>query len=386
MIFDIRAGLDMQIAVPRQERASNGTDQKMRGIGTLSRSLEEGAVAISVVVPVYKEEGNIQPFLARIVPVLERIGSYEILFCLDPSPDRSEELIEEQIRKNPSLGLLVMSRRFGQPAATMAGILNCRGDACVVIDVDLQDPPELILDMYAKILEGYDVVYAKRRSRGGETLLKRAISNLGYKLINAISEVRIPRNTGDFRIITRGVIEELRGLPESHGFLRGLVALVGYQQTAIEYDRDPRLAGTGNYNRYLGSLKIAFNGLFGFSTAPLQVSLWTGVSIAVISVFLILFIFFTKLVLGKNYPLGIPTITVLVLFTGGVQLISLGIIGEYIGRIYDEVRRRPHYIVMRAHNVAVRDRRGPNSGNEQRALAGDQLPAGLERSTERDNR
>jgi glycosyltransferase involved in cell wall biosynthesis len=386
MIFDIRAGLDMQIAVPRQERASNGTDQKMTGIGTLSRSLEEGAVAISVVVPVYKEEGNIQPFLARIVPVLERIGSYEILFCLDPSPDRSEELIEEQIRKNPSLGLLVMSRRFGQPAATMAGILNCRGDACVVIDVDLQDPPELILDMYAKILEGYDVVYAKRRSRGGETLLKRAISNLGYKLINAISEVRIPRNTGDFRIITRGVIEELRGLPESHGFLRGLVALVGYQQTAIEYDRDPRLAGTGNYNRYLGSLKIAFNGLFGFSTAPLQVSLWTGVSIAVISVFLILFIFFTKLVLGKNYPLGIPTITVLVLFTGGVQLISLGIIGEYIGRIYDEVRRRPHYIVMRAHNVAVRDRHGPNSGNEQRALAGDQLPAGLERSTERDNR
>jgi dolichol-phosphate mannosyltransferase len=386
MIFDIRAGLDMRIAVPRQEHASNGTDQKMTGIGTLSRSLEEGAVAISVVVPVYKEEGNIQPFLARIVPVLERIGSYEILFCLDPSPDRSEELIEEQIRKNPSLGLLVMSRRFGQPAATMAGILNCRGDACVVIDVDLQDPPELIFDMYAKILEGYDVVYAKRRSRGGETLLKRAISNLGYKLINAISEVRIPRNTGDFRIITRGVIEELRGLPESHGFLRGLVALVGYQQTAIEYDRDPRLAGTGNYNRYLGSLKIAFNGLFGFSTAPLQVSLWTGVSIAVISVFLILFIFFTKLVLGKNYPLGIPTITVLVLFTGGVQLISLGIIGEYIGRIYDEVRRRPHYIVMRAHNVAVRDRNGPNSGNEQRALAGDQLPAGLERSTERDNR
>jgi dolichol-phosphate mannosyltransferase len=228
--------------------------------------------------------------------------------------------------------------------------------------------------MYAKILAGYDVVYAKRRSREGETLLKRAISNLGYKLINAISEVRIPRNTGDFRIITRGVIEELRGLPESHGFLRGLVALVGYRQTAIEYDRDPRLAGTGNYNRYLGSVKIAFNGLFGFSTTPLQVSLWTGVSIAVISALLILFIFFTKLVLGQNYPLGIPTIIVLVLFIGGVQLVSLGIIGEYIGRIYDEVRRRPQYIVKRAHNVALRDRRGPNSGNEQRTLRADQPP------------
>jgi dolichol-phosphate mannosyltransferase len=269
-----------------------------------------------------------------------------------------------------------MSRRFGQPAATMAGILNCRGEACVAIDVDLQDPPELILDMYAKMLQGYDVVYAKRRSREGETLLKRAVSNLGYKLINIISEVRIPRNTGDFRIITRGIIEELRGLPESHGFLRGLVALVGYRQTAIEYDRDPRLIGSGNYNRYLGSLKIAFNGLFGFSTTPLQVSLWTGVSIAAVSVLIILFMLFSKLVLHMDYPVGIPTITVLVLFIGGVQLISLGVIGEYIGRIYDEVRRRPHYIVNRAHNVVVRDRRGPNSGNEQSALPADQQPVG----------
>jgi glycosyltransferase involved in cell wall biosynthesis len=351
----------------------------MTTAGMRSRIFAESPVAISAVVPVYKEEGNIEPFLARIVPILERIGSYEILFCLDPSPDRTEEVIEEQIGGNPNLGLLVMSRRFGQPAATLAGILNCRGDACVVIDVDLQDPPELIPDMYAKMREGYDVVYATRRSREGETLLKRAIANLGYSLINAISEVRIPRNTGDFRIITRGIIEELRGLPESHGFLRGLVALVGYRQTAIEYHRDPRLAGTGKYNRYLGSLKIAFNGLFGFSTTPLQVSLWTGVSIAVISVLLILYILFTKLVLDQDYPLGIPTITVLVLFIGGVQLISVGIIGEYIGRIYDEVRRRPHYIVERAQNVAVRDRRGPNSGNHQSVLTEEQgrveLPA-----------
>jgi polyisoprenyl-phosphate glycosyltransferase len=367
-------------------------DEKMKSVGKPSQdsyesdsyesdSYEsdsyESAVDISVAVPVYNEEQNIEPFLRRIVPILERIGSYEILFCLDPSADRTEEVIEEQIGKNPNLGLLVMSRRFGQPAATMAGILNCRGDACVVIDVDLQDPPELIPEMYATLLDGYDVVYATRRDREGETLLKRAISNLGYKLINAISEVRIPRNTGDFRIITRDIIEELRRLPESHGFLRGLVALVGYRQTAIEYDRNPRLAGTSNYNRYLGSLKIAFNGLFGFSTSPLQVSLWTGVLVALISVLLIFMMFFVKLVLGKDYPLGIPTITVLVLFMGGVQLISLGIIGEYIGRIYDEVRRRPQYIVKRANNVAVRDRRGPNSGSERRGLRGDRQPAGL---------
>jgi glycosyltransferase involved in cell wall biosynthesis len=349
----------------------------MTTMGMASRIFGENPVAISAVVPVYKEEGNIQPFLAQIVPILERIGSYEILFCLDPSPDQTEEVIEEEIHENPNLGLLVMSRRFGQPAATMAGILNCRGDACVVIDVDLQDPPELIPEMYAKMREGYDVVYATRRSREGETLLKRAIANLGYSLINAISELPIPRNTGDFRIITRGIIEELRGLPESHGFLRGLVALVGYRQTAIEYDRDPRLAGTGKYNRYLGSLKIAFNGLFGFSTTPLQVSLWTGVSIAAVSVVLILYMFFTRLVLNMDYPLGIPTITVLVLFIGGVQLISLGIIGEYIGRIYDEVRRRPHYIVKHALNVAVRDRRGPNSGNEQRTVPAQPPPVEL---------
>jgi dolichol-phosphate mannosyltransferase len=365
-----------------EERASNGTDRKMTSASMPSPAFGESPVAISAVVPVYREEGNIEPFLARIVPILERIGSYEILFCLDPSPDRTEEVIEEQTGENPNLGLLVMSRRFGQPAATMAGIFNCRGDACVVVDVDLQDPPELIPEMYAKMREGYDVVYATRRRREGETLLKRAIASLGYSLINAISEVRIPRNAGDFRIITRGIIEELRGLPESHGFLRGLVALVGYRQTAIEYDRDPRLAGTSNYNRYLGSLKIAFNGLFGFSTTPLQVSLWTGLSIAVISVFLILYILFTKLVLGQDYPLGIPTITVLALFIGGVQLIFLGIIGEYIGRIYDEVRRRPHYIVKRAHNVAVRDRRGPNSGNQQWAPTEEQGRVELPRFTE----
>ena len=371
-------GLDMRRIAARPHACLAWViDEKVTCMRKPSPAFGESPVDISVAVPVYKEEGNIEPFLRRIVPMLERIGSYEILFCLDPSPDRTEEIIEEQIGKNPNLGLIVMSRRFGQPAATMAGILNCRGNACVVIDVDLQDPPEVIPDMYAKMLDGYDVVYATRRNREGETLLKRAISNLGYKLINTLSEVRIPRNTGDFRIITRGIIEELRWLPESHGFLRGLIALVGYRQTAIEYDRHPRLAGTSNYNRYLGSLKIAFNGLFGFSTTPLQVSLWTGVSIAVISVLLILFMFLTKLVLRKDYPLGIPTITILVLFIGGVQLISLGIIGEYIGRIYDEVRRRPHYIVKRAHNVAVRDRRGPNSGDGQRALPGDLQTAGL---------
>src|SRR5262245_7932425 len=181
---------------------------------------------ISVVVPVYKEERNIGPFLERAVPVLERIGTYEIIFCLDPSPDQTEAAILQEIARNPRIGLLVFSRRFGQPSATMAGILNCRGDWCVIIDVDLQDPPEVIEALWRKADEGFDVVTARRATREGETLVKRAISRLGYRLINQIAEVPIPRNTGDFRLISRRVVEELRGLSERHGFLRGLVALV----------------------------------------------------------------------------------------------------------------------------------------------------------------
>ncbi len=320
------------------------------------------APKLSVIVPVYKEEDNIRPFLGRIRPVLEQIGSYEILFCLDPCTDRTEEIIVEESARDPRIGLLVFSRRFGQPAATIAGIMNCRGEACVVIDVDLQDPPEAILPMYAKLSEGYEVVTARRSSRKGETAVKKVVAELGYSLINRISDVSIPRNTGDFRIITRRVIEELRGLGESHGFLRGLVSLVGFKQTFVEYERDAREAGTSKYNRYLGSLKIGFNGVFGFSTFPLSFLLWTGFGILVLSLLAILYMLVTKLVIGENYPMGVPTITVLVLFLGGVQLMAVGVLGEYIGRIYDEVRRRPQFIVDRATNLTVRDRRGPGSG------------------------
>jgi glycosyltransferase involved in cell wall biosynthesis len=321
------------------------------------------APLISVVVPVYKEEASIQPFLERTIPVLERIGGYEILFCLDPSPDRTAEVISAEIARNPNIGLLEFSRRFGQPAATMAGILNCRGAWCAVIDVDLQDPPETIEVLYRKALEGFDVVTARRSSREGETLLKRAVSRFGYKLINRIAEVPIPPNTGDFRIMKRRVVEELRGFSESHGFLRGLVSLVGFRQTEVLYERDARHAGVGNYNRYLGSLKIGFNGIFGFSTVPLRMMMWTGFAIAVTSAMAIFIMIGLKIWLGNEYPMGIPTITILVLFMGGVQLTALGVLGEYVGRVYDEVRRRPLYVVERAVNVAVRDPRGPRSGD-----------------------
>jgi dolichol-phosphate mannosyltransferase len=310
---------------------------------------------ISLVVPVYKEEGSIRPFLARVEPVFEKLAvPYEIIFALDPSPDRTEEVVTAEIDRNPSIRLVVFSRRFGQPAATMAGILLSQGDACAVIDVDLQDPPELLADLYAKLREGFEVVYAKRRSRQGETLVKRVVSHLGYALINRLSDVPIPRDTGDFRIMTRRVVEELRKLNECHGFLRGLVAYVGFRQAFVEYDRDPRFAGSGKYNRLTGSLKIGLNGLISFSARPLFAMSLAGVVLAGLSFLLGAWYVFQK-VIGINLTPGLPTTVLVVSFFAGVQLLGLGLIGEYVGRIYDEVKRRPMYIVDKKVNFDSQD-------------------------------
>jgi dolichol-phosphate mannosyltransferase len=309
-------------------------------------------VSVSVVVPVYKEAGNIKPFLQRTEAVMEKLGvSYEIIFALDPSPDDTEGVILREIERNPAVKLILFSRRFGQPAATMAGILNCTGEKCVVIDVDLQDQPEVIEQFYNKMAEGYEVVYAMRASREGETFIKRAVSYFGYSVINRLSDVQIPRNTGDFRIMSRRVIEELRRLSETHGFLRGMVAYVGFKQAAVIYNRDARLTGTGNYNRLIGSLRIGLNGLVGFSSRPLQVMSMGGFIVAAIS-FLIGFWYLIQKLMGFDLTPGLPTTVLVVSFFSGVQLLALGVVGEYIGRIYDETKRRPMYIVDRKVNFA----------------------------------
>jgi len=314
-----------------------------------------------VVVPVYKEEQNIRPFLARMEPVLEQLSSpsgldYEILFCLDPSPDGTEAVIQEEIQRNPRIKLVVFSRRFGQPAATMAGIALCKGEACVVIDVDLQDPPELVRDMHARMLEGFDVVYAKRRSREGETLAKRMISAVGYRVINWLGEIRIPRDTGDFRIMSRRVVEELKGLSEGHGFLRGLVAYIGFPQTFVEYDRDARHSGRGHYNQFVGSIKIGLNGMISFGGRPLQMMSMAGVAIAGFSFLLGAWYVVQKLA-GVNLTAGLPTTVLVVTFFTGIQLLSLGLMGEYVSRIYDEVKRRPMFIVDRKVNFGAAEPR-----------------------------
>ena len=307
-------------------------------------------IEISVVVPVRDENENIKPFLQRTENILNAIGeSYEIIFALDPSSDNTEKVILDEIKRNKNIKLLVFSRRFGQPAATIAGILNCKGSYCVIIDVDLQDPPEVIEQLYKKIVSGYEVVYAKRKNRKGETIFKKIISSFGYFLINKLSDVRIPKDTGDYRIITRKVINHLKELNESHGFLRGMVAFVGFNQSFIEYDRDHRRAGKSKYNKFLGSLKIGFNGLIGFSSRPLFLMSIVGFVIALLSFLLGIWYFFQK-ILGINLTLGLTTTVILISFFAGVQLLGLGLLGEYVGRIYDEVKKRPKYILDKKIN------------------------------------
>ena len=228
--------------------------------------------------------------------------------------------------------------------STLAGIEYSSGDAVVVIDVDLQDPPELIKTMVQKWREGYDVVMAQRRSRQGETWVKRLVSYLGYKLINRIADVKIPPNTGDFRLMSRRVVREIVRLKEMNGFLRGLSAVVGFKQICIPFDRDARFSGKGNYNQFFGSIRIGLNGIFGFSNFPLTLSTQFGFIVAGLSFFVAIAYLILK-IWGVPFPMGNATIVIIVLFLGGVQLISVGILGEYIGRIYEEVKERPKYIV-----------------------------------------
>ncbi len=302
-------------------------------------------MSLSLIVPVYKEERNIEPFLALITPIISNLTEdYEIIFSMDPSPDSTEEIILKHREADPRIKLLKFSRRFGQQMAILAGLSYSRGDAVVVIDVDLQDPPQLVAQMWHLFKEGWDVVLAKRRKREGETFLKILITTVGYWVINKITEVRIPANTGDFRLMSRRVVEEVVRLKECHGFLRGLVALVGFKQTTIEFDRPPRLIGETNYNRFIGSLRIGFDGVFCFSNYALSLSTKMGFLSAGTAILFGFVYLFLKLA-GFPFPLGNPTIVLLVLFLGGIQLISIGILGEYIGRIYEEVKERPKFIL-----------------------------------------
>jgi glycosyltransferase involved in cell wall biosynthesis len=310
---------------------------------------------LSVVVPVYNEAGNVKEFLRRLVPILQEcVDSHEIIFAADPSTDGTEALILEARAGNDAVKLLEFSRRFGQPAATLAGIQFAAGHAVVVMDCDLQDPPELLIEMVARWRDGYDVVYAQRRERAGETLAKRTVAKSGYAFINRFSDVQIPRDTGDFRLLDRRVVDELSKFKEAHGFLRGLVALVGFKQTAVLFDRPARHSGSGNYNRFVGSLRIGFNGVVAFSSALLNLSTVLGFLAAALA-FVTGFSYVVLKLAGVEFPVGNATVVSLVLFTAGIQLICLGILGQYVSRIYEEVKERPRFIVARSYGWPALD-------------------------------
>jgi polyisoprenyl-phosphate glycosyltransferase len=358
------------VSAPRTPRAEAKTAAGRTALDVRSRPLHEerrrlsrtrsaepvasadgrgAGASLSVVIPVYNEESNVERVYQRLVAVLDGLElDWEIIFSLDPCTDRTEELILDVRRRDPRVKLLRFSRRFGQPMATLAGLEAAGGDAVVVIDCDLQDPPELIGDLVACWREGYDVVYAQRRSREGETLPKRIVAAVGYRVIARIGEVEIPPNTGDFRLLSRRVVENVVALDEHHGFLRGLVALVGFRQTSVLYDRDPRAAGTSKYNRFLGSLLIGLNGVIGFSRYPLQLISLSGIVLSLLA-FLVAVAYLVMKLAGVLFPVGNPTVVIAVAFFSGIQLLSLGVIGEYVGRIYDEARRRPKYIVESRH-------------------------------------
>jgi dolichol-phosphate mannosyltransferase len=301
---------------------------------------------LSVVVPVYKEEGNIPEYLRRMIPILDATNlPWELIFSMDPSPDGTEAVIRTARERDPRIKLLKFSRRFGQPAATLAGLTYAQGDAVVVMDVDLQDPPEVVTEMIAQWRGGFDVVYGQRRSRTGENFIKLFTAWLGYAVISRISDVKIPRNAGDFRLISRRVVNELVRLKESHGFLRGLVSFIGFRQTSVQFDRPARHAGQGNY--LTGFSRIALNGLLCFSYRPLQ-ALW------VIGLVLLALCGATTLnalissLFGYPWPLWPTLLTLITLFLGGLQMFGLGLLGEYLSRVYDEVRDRPKFILDEA--------------------------------------
>ena len=308
-------------------------------------------IEISVVSPVLNEEKTIKEFIDKLTQCLEAIKiKYEIIFVLDPCSDNTEKIILDECEKNKNIKLVTLSRKFGQPAATIAGLSYAKGNYIVVIDADLQDPPELITELYQKIITGYDVVYAEREKRHGENFIKKLVTLVGYKMINYFSEVNIPQNVGDFRIMKKKIVNEVLKLNESHGFLRGMVSFVGFKQDKVKYIRKERFAGKTKYNKFFGSFTIGLNGLFGFTSRPLQLVSLLGFFFSLFSFLLAAWYFFQK-ILGFNITAGLSTTVITITFFSGIQLIALGIIGEYIGRIYDEVKKRPKFIIDKTFNI-----------------------------------
>ncbi len=300
---------------------------------------------LSVVIPVYNEAGSIARLLGELRANLAGLD-YEIILVNDGSSDGSLAHMRREKERDPHLRILNLSRNFGHQIAITAGVDHARGDAVAVMDADLQDPPALLPQMVAKIQEGYDVVYGRRRSRRGEGSFKLATAALFYRLMKRITRIEIPVDTGDFRMMSRRAVEGLLQLREAHRFVRGLVSWVGYRQTGIEYERRERFAGETKYP-LRAMFKFAWDGVTSFSLLPLKMASWLGLVSLAVGVGYSLFVFYAN-ISGRVYLVrGWSSLMIAILFFSGVQLLILGILGEYIGRIAEEVKRRPLYLVDR---------------------------------------
>ncbi len=296
----------------------------------------------------YNEEHNIDYFFERLLPLLESWQlSHEVICINDGSTDNTLPKVLDWRQKDPRIKLVNLSRNFGKENALTAGLHYSRGRAVVPIDSDLQDPPEMIETLLAKWREGYDVVYAVRSKRHGETLLKRATASLFYKFINLFSETPIPRNTGDFRLMDRKVVKVLDQIPERTRFMKGLFAWVGFKQIGVPYERQPRHRGATKWNLWK-LWNFALDGITLFSTSGLKLWSYLGLLISLFSFLYASFLIIRTLIFGRDVP-GYASIMVVILFLGGLQLLSLGILGEYLGRVYAEVKKRPLFIVSEAY-------------------------------------
>ena len=299
---------------------------------------------ISIIAPCYNEEETIEPFLRRIEEILTQINEpYEIVFINDGSRDNTLNVLLNAKQNFKNIRIINFSRNFGKEAALTAGLDKARGEAAIPIDVDLQDPPELIKELVAKWREGYDVVLAKRADRTSDSFAKRVSADLFYKLNGKISNVDIPNNVGDFRLMSKRVVEALKQLPENQRFMKGLFAWVGFKTTVIEYAREKREAGQSSFNGWK-LWNFALDGITSFSTLPLRIWLYIGALVSFLSFLYGSFIILKTLIFGVDLP-GYASLAVIMLFLGGIQLIGIGILGEYIGRIYSESKRRPSYII-----------------------------------------
>jgi len=302
---------------------------------------------LSVIVPAYNEEEVLPIFHHRLVTALANVkeleGRWEVVYVNDGSKDATLRILKELQLTDPAIGVAALSRNFGKEAAMSAGLKLARGDAVILIDADLQDPPELIGDMVRVWQQGADVVNMKRSSRQGETWFKKASAACFYKVINWLSEVHIPENVGDFRLLSRRAVDALNQLPERNRFMKGLFAWIGYKQVVVEYERHPRAAGETKWP-YFKLFHFAIEGITGFSVVPLRLASYAGFLTALSAFIYALFLLVKTLTIGDSVK-GFPTLILTILILGGLQLMAMGIIGEYLGRLFMESKRRPLFLI-----------------------------------------